>query len=71
MQVKNNIGLLPDLDVRSARRAFNKKYPGEQQQMLRLKEVTLSENGMAETLVTSIKDLTIIIREELYQNTIP
>ena len=55
--VKNNIGLLPDLDVRSARRAFNKKYPGEQQQMLRLKEVTLSENGMAETLVTSIKDL--------------
>ncbi len=55
--VKNNIGLLPDLDVRSARRAFNKKYPGEQQEMLRLNEIALSKNKEVETLITSIKDL--------------
>lgn len=35
--------LVPDLDVRSARRAFKAKYPDELQQMLRLKEVELED----------------------------
>lgn len=55
--IQNNIGLLPDLDVRSARRAFNRKYPGEQQEMLRLKETTLPDNGVADIFLTSIKNL--------------
>ena len=55
--VKNNIGLLPDLDVRSARRAFNKKYPGEQQAMLRLREIELSENKNMQMTISSIPDL--------------
>ncbi|MGD9930804.1 MAG: hypothetical protein AB7U05_12345 [Mangrovibacterium sp.] len=55
--VENNIGLLPDLDVRSARRAFQKQYPDEMQQMLRIREVALSETGSSIVALRSIKDL--------------
>lgn len=51
---KINIQLVPDLDVRSARRAFQKKYPDELQQMLRLKEVQLSDNNTVETVIPSL-----------------
>jgi hypothetical protein len=54
---KKGIGLLPDIDVRSARRAFKNKYPGEQQQMLRLKETRLLPDETKEISVVSIKDL--------------
>lgn len=54
--VNKGIGLLPDLDIRSARRAFMKKYPGEQQEMLRLKEITLG-GDKTEITISSIKDL--------------
>jgi hypothetical protein len=37
--VKKNVLLVPDLDVRNARRAFEKRFPNELQKMLRLKEV--------------------------------
>lgn len=49
-----NILLVPDLDVRSARRAFQKKYPDELQQMLRLKEVSLSGDNPVETVIPSL-----------------
>ncbi|MBL4560475.1 MAG: hypothetical protein JKX79_05775 [Labilibaculum sp.] len=52
--VKQNIQLVPDLDVRSARRAFQKKYPDELQEMLRLKEVNFSESDSVETLIPSL-----------------
>lgn len=52
--VKKNIQLVPDLDVRNARRAFQHKYPDELQQMLRLKEVKLSESGSVETVIPSL-----------------
>ncbi len=54
--VNKGIGLLPDLDVRSARRTFMEKYPGEQQEMLRLKEVALNGDRIT-TTITAIKDL--------------
>ncbi|KAA6300977.1 MAG: hypothetical protein EZS26_002869 [Candidatus Ordinivivax streblomastigis] len=38
---KQNVQLVPDLDVRNARRAFQVKHPDELQQMLRLKETVL------------------------------
>jgi hypothetical protein len=54
--VKKGVGLVPDLDVRSARRAFMKKYPGEQQEMLRLKEIALTGDKRKIT-ISAIKDL--------------
>lgn len=54
--IKKGIGLVPDLDLRSARRAFMEKYPGEQQEMLRLKEVALN-GDITTTTITAIKDL--------------
>jgi len=52
--VKQHVPLVADLDVRAARRAFQKKYPNELQQMLRLKEVRLLENDSLETSVPSL-----------------
>lgn len=46
--------LAPDLDVREARRAFKKKYPDELQQMLRLKEVSLSNKTDIEVTIPSL-----------------
>jgi hypothetical protein len=36
---KRNVQLVPDLDIRNARRSFMKKYPDEMQQMLRIREI--------------------------------
>jgi hypothetical protein len=55
--VEKNLALVPDLDVRSARRAFQSLYPEELQEMLRLQEVILSQNDYVETTVTSIDNL--------------
>lgn len=38
---QKNVQLVPDLDIRNARRAYRAKYPDELQQMLRLKEIGL------------------------------
>jgi len=51
---ERNVGLVPDLDVRNARRAFKREYPQELQEMLRIKEITLSETDSMETVVRSI-----------------
>jgi hypothetical protein len=51
---ERNMALVPDLDVRAARRAFKNKYPGELQKMLRIKEVILSENDSVVTIIPSI-----------------
>jgi hypothetical protein len=48
------VQLVPDLDVRSARRAFQQAYPDELQQMLRLKEVRLSKNKAVDLTIPSI-----------------
>ncbi len=55
--IEYNIGLVPDLDLRSARRAFRNQYPDELQEMLRLQEVSLSEKVNTETIVSSIDNL--------------
>ncbi len=55
--VQNNLALVPDLDVRSARRAFQSQYPDELQELLRVQELSLPEKGVAETSVTSIPNL--------------
>ena len=55
--VRNNIELVPDLDIRNARRAFREQYPDELQELLRLKEVKLSGEGATETSITSIPNL--------------
>ena len=54
---ENQIGLLPDLDVRSARRAFMKRHPDELQEMLRIKEIDLAHSGDTEVSVTSIRNM--------------
>ncbi len=51
---QNNVQLVPDLDIRNARRAFLKKYPDEHQKMLRLKEVKLSATNPTETVMPSL-----------------
>jgi hypothetical protein len=50
----HGIGLAPDLDVRSARRAFQSRHPDELQQMLRLKEVPLSTTEAVEVSIPSL-----------------
>lgn len=55
--VEHNLAFVPDLDVRSARRAFKRQYPDELQQMLRLQEVSLSVIAETETVVSSIDNL--------------
>ncbi len=54
---KKNIGLLPDLDVRSARREFFKQNPGNMQGMLRIKNYTMSDTDIVLASVTSIKNM--------------
>jgi hypothetical protein len=50
------IPLIADLDVRTARRAFESKYPDELQEMLLLQETEIYKNNASETVITS-KDL--------------
>jgi hypothetical protein len=52
--VQKNVQLVPDLDIRNARRAYKNKYPGELQQMLRLKETGLQDAGATEVIIHSI-----------------
>ena len=52
--IANGLGLIADIDVRAARRAFRQSYPNELQQMLRIKEVAIP---VAEPLVVSIPSL--------------
>lgn len=54
---EHNIALVPDLDVRSARRTFRALYPDELQQMLRLKEIPLSLHKPVDIIVNSIDNL--------------
>ncbi len=49
---QKGIRLIMDLDVRLARRAFQKRYPNEMQEMLRLREVTLNNSGKGKIRVT-------------------
>ncbi len=51
---ERNISLIADLDIREARRAFMSKYPDDLQQMLRIKEVVLSERDVMEVSVPSL-----------------
>jgi len=55
--VEKNLALVPDLDLRNARRAFQSKYPDEMQQLLRIRETELSEISDTEVSVVSIKNL--------------
>ncbi len=52
--VGHNLALVPDLDVRSARRAFRNAYPEELQEMLRIKEINLSKSDFVEAVVPSL-----------------
>ena len=52
----NGISMVADLDVRTARRTFESKFPDELQEMLLLKEVKISPLTNAETIIAS-KDL--------------
>ncbi len=54
--VEKNLALVPDLDVRLARRAFQQKYPEELQEMLRIREVSLSQSENVETSIITIKN---------------
>jgi hypothetical protein len=49
-----NVQLVPDLDIRNARRAYKEKYPDELQKMLRLKETGLQNVGATEVVIRSI-----------------
>ncbi len=55
--VENNLVLVPDLDVRSARRAFKKQYPDELQELLRVQEIKLTGEKKTETYIKSIDNL--------------
>jgi hypothetical protein len=50
---QRGIGIAMDLDVRLARKDFQKRYPDEMQEMLRLREVNLCNTGTIETQITS------------------
>ncbi len=54
---EKGISLVADLDVRTARRAFESKYPDELQEMLLLKETGISEEKNTEVTIFS-KSLT-------------
>ncbi len=51
---QNNMALVPDLDIRSARRAYQKEHPDELQQMLRIKEIELSQADSLDVTIPSI-----------------
>jgi len=55
--LQKHIVLAPDLDVRNARRAFRERYPDEMQDLLRIKETTLSTGEPVETSVATIRNL--------------
>ena len=50
------LSVLADLDVRTARRTFESKYPDELQEMLLLQEVKIQDKSSVETVIRS-KDL--------------
>jgi hypothetical protein len=52
--MQKNVQMVPDLDVRNARRAYRTKYPDELQQMLRLRETGLPETGATDVVIRSI-----------------
>ncbi|MBK9389237.1 MAG: hypothetical protein IPN68_03255 [Bacteroidetes bacterium] len=51
---EKGIRIVADLDVRTARRAFESKYPDELQEMLLLQELETSEEKFVETVVVSM-----------------
>jgi hypothetical protein len=51
---EHNISLVADLDIREARQTFISKHPNELQQMLRIKEVELSERDLIKVSVNSL-----------------
>ena len=51
------IGIVMDLDVRLARAAFHEKYPDEMQEMLRVREQPLSNNGKTTLTIASAAKL--------------
>lgn len=55
--LQKHIVLAPDLDVRNARRAFRDRYPGEQQELLRVRETGLAAGERTETSVAAIRNL--------------
>jgi hypothetical protein len=52
--VAHGITLIGDIDVRAARRAFQRQHPGDLQQMLRLKEVALDSDKQVEVSIPSL-----------------
>lgn len=50
---EKGISLVADLDVRTARRAFESQYPDELQEMLLLKEISISEEKDTEVTIFS------------------
>jgi hypothetical protein len=52
--IAHGLALIADVDVRAARRAFQRLYPNELQQMLRLKEVPLSATDAVEITIPSL-----------------
>jgi hypothetical protein len=51
--VSKGISLIADLDVRTARRTFESKYPDELQEILLLREVVTSPDKDVETVIAS------------------
>jgi hypothetical protein len=52
--IAQGVALIADIDVRAARRAFQSRYPGELQQMLRIKEAPLPDAGQVEVSIPSL-----------------
>lgn len=52
--VQHKMVLAADLDVRAARRAFMNKYPGELQQMLRIREEAIGMKDSADVVIPSL-----------------
>lgn len=51
---QQGLALVPDLDIRSARRAFQKVHPDELQQMLRVKEIALNAADSVDVVIPSL-----------------
>lgn len=52
--LKHNIALVADIDVRQARRTFKNLYPQDLQEMIRIKEVPLSEDDSTSIVIHSV-----------------
>lgn len=52
--LQQNIAFVADIDVRQARQTFKELYPKDLQQMLRIKEISLSEKNSLTTTIQSI-----------------